>query len=523
MSKKIICFSLLLSLVLFNVISYAKLGKVNASNLNIRSLPSTKNSSKIGILQRGQEINILENELPADSEWYKIEYKKGKKLVDAYVKKEFILVEEEDIREEVSSNIHSPISDRDFENHLASEGFSESYKIELRKLHEKYPNWIFRGQKTGLDFEEVIENQAVVGRNLVHKNAPNSWKSTKDGAYDFKTGKWVGFDTSKWVAASEDVIRHFIDPRNFLDEKYIFQFLDNNYGKREYSKEALSDILKGTFLEKAISESEDVDSEEVSPANPKGRKKAKSPLDEIDSNMSYADIIMEAGKSSDVNPYVLASMLIQEQGVNGTSPLISGNVESYRGIYNFFNVGAYQAGDLSPITRGLWWASIDGSYDRPWTSRKKAIIGGAKYYGENYVKAAQNTLYLKKYNVLGVNRYKHQYMTNVEGAADEGAKLSKAYKNIMDREILEFEIPIYNNMPDEKAKKPLESDKISFENSPFSPLNPRRPRDKNQKTPLDASQSIRVPNVENGVEFLGTGVPKVKNKIGVSFDAPGRR
>lgn len=37
--------------------------------------------------------------------------------------------------------------------------------------------------------------------------------------------------------------------------------------------------------------------------------------------------------------------------------------------------------------------------------------------GTNYVKAGQDTLYLKKYNVQGSNMYKHQYMTNVNGSS----------------------------------------------------------------------------------------------------------
>ena len=49
-------------------------------------------------------------------------------------------------------------------------------------------------------------------------------------------------------------------------------------------------------------------------------------------------MIMDAAKSSGVNPYVIAAMLIQEQGVKGTSGLISGAT----GIYNSFNIESYQ-------------------------------------------------------------------------------------------------------------------------------------------------------------------------------------
>ena len=126
---------------------------------------------------------------------------------------------------------------------------------------------------------------------------------------------------------------------------------------------------------------------------------------------SYVDIIMNAAVQSGVNPYILASMIIQEQGSQGTGRSISGTVPGYQGYYNFFNIEAYQSGSMGAVERGLWWASQSGSYERPWNSVEKSILGGSIYYGNNYVKRGQDTLYLKKFNVQGDNLYKHQYMT----------------------------------------------------------------------------------------------------------------
>ena len=159
----------------------------------------------------------------------------------------------------------------------------------------------------------------------------------------------------------------------------------------------------------------------------------------------YVDIIMDAAAQSGVSPYVLAAMILQEQGTNGGSPLISGNYSGYPGYYNFFNVEAYQSGSMSAIQTGLRYASQSGSYGRPWDTVEKSIIGGAQNYGDNYVKAGQNTFYLKKFNVQGSNLYKHQYMTNIQGAASEAERLSKAYSSVKDS-ALEFQIPVYNNM-----------------------------------------------------------------------------
>ena len=144
----------------------------------------------------------------------------------------------------------------------------------------------------------------------------------------------------------------------------------------------------------------------VSGASPSGTSPSgTSPSGEAS---PYIDIIMNAASQSGVSPYVLAAMILQEQGNNGTSPLISGNYSGYEGYYNFFNVEAYQSGSMPAIEMGLRYASQSGSYGRPWNTVEKSIRGGAQNYGDNYVKAGQNTFYLKKFNVQGSNPYKHQ-------------------------------------------------------------------------------------------------------------------
>ena len=167
---------------------------------------------------------------------------------------------------------------------------------------------------------------------------------------------------------------------------------------------------------------------------------------------SYIDMIMNAAAQSGVSPYILASMILQEQGSQGTGRSISGTVSGYQGYYNFFNIESYQSGSMGAVERGLWWASQSGSYGRPWNSVERSILGGALWYGDNYVKKGQDTLYLKKFNVQGSNLYKHQYMTNVLAAAAEGLTLAKI--SSLKTTALEFSIPVYQNMPDTPCVKP---------------------------------------------------------------------
>ena len=76
----------------------------------------------------------------------------------------------------------------------------------------------------------------------------SSWKSGEDGAYNWDTSTWTGFDGSSWVAASDGIIRYYMDPRNFLDETYIFQFLSQEYNESTQTREGLEAMIQGSFL-----------------------------------------------------------------------------------------------------------------------------------------------------------------------------------------------------------------------------------------------------------------------------------
>ena len=399
-------------------------------------------------------------------------------------------------------------TDNEFEKEMTKQGFPESYKSKLRQIHSEYPKWVFKAMHTDMTWEEAIKNESIVGRNLVTRESISSWKSIEAGAYDWSNSTWATFDGSKWMAASEGIVRYYMDPRNFLDSSNIFQFLKQNYDSSTQVASGVETLVKSTFMESKsmgnISTIEttsaaktasgtsqgpgagvssntpgvylglapkyvkDANIEFKSPAGvtmeptpaavedtqPATQSNNTSSASSTPEEKTYVDMIMSAAVQSNVNPYVLASMLIQEQGVKGTSGLISGTTSPYEGHYNFFNIQAYHSGNQTATQRGLWWASQSGSYLRPWNSREKAIIGGAMYYGEKYVHAGQNTFYLKKFNVQGSDPYKHQYMTYVEAAASEGLKLSRAYTAEMKNVKLEFYIPVYKEMPNEIAKKP---------------------------------------------------------------------
>lgn len=582
--------------------AYTGAATVKASSLNVRSGAGTGYRA-IGRLAAGASIQVLGEQRGTDGKtWYQIRFSgTGGTEQTGYVSAEYVRL---------------PVSyttDSDFEAKLSAEGFPESYKNGLRQLHAQYPNWVFKAKKTGLDWNTVIENEALLGRNLVSSGSISSWKSVESGAYNWDNSTWTGFDGSNWVAASEDIIRYYMDPRNFLDDTYVFQFLSHEYNSSTQTRDGLAKMVEGSFLSgttdstgtgsstgstgasgpsgssgssggvskdgpgRSQGKDQDVNHgpgvsgisrNSGSPAGSTGEVSLEAPHASVtprnhnlvmtgigvgeapgsssqntgapsnpsdsnapsssgssntvgpgvssgsggsDSSVSvgqapgsggqssgtgssqtsgpsgssssqnagsssgpsssgsssgtpssntgsgsklYVDIIMDAAAQSGVSPYVLAAMILQEQGTNGGSPLISGNYSGYPGYYNFFNVEAYQSGSMSAIQTGLRYASQSGSYGRPWNTVEKSIIGGAQNYGDNYVKAGQNTFYLKKFNVQGSNLYKHQYMTNIQGAASEAERLSKAYSSVKDS-ALEFQIPVYNNMPETACAAPV--------------------------------------------------------------------
>lgn len=96
-------------------------------------------------------------------------------------------------------------------------------------------------------------------------------------------------------------------------------------------------------------------------------------------------------------------------------------------------------------------SSTADDYLRPWTSPKKAIVGGAKFIAKSYINQGQYTSYLKKFNVnpnSSYSKYNHQYMANLAAPYSEAYSSYKSYRdNNMLSLALEFSIPIYNNMP----------------------------------------------------------------------------
>ena len=394
------------------------------SYLNVRSGPGV-NYSVVGRLEPDEWVTVLGME--SDSErvtWYQVTSDSG---VTGYVHSEYIYIEGDE-------GIDTP-TDMEFEAYLEEQGFPESYRTRLRRLHEQYPNWIFVAQHTGLDWNTVIAEESVLGRNLVYYTVADSWKSYEEGAYNPVTKSWTGYDGESWVCASTDVIAYFMDPRNFLDSTSIFQFEELSYNPDAHAIEGVESIIEGSFMEDRVFTAYD------------------------GNTYTFAEAIMEAAEYSGVSPFYIASRVLMEQGSSG-SPLSSGTYAGYEGIYNFFNIGAYTANGYGPITNGFRYAASSGSYLRPWDDQLKALQGGALFLAEDYIQYGQDTMYLHKFDVVdgGDGYYSHQYMTSVQAPSAEAVAFKAAYTEDMLNAALVFKIPIYENMPEQAVSRPTNAE-----------------------------------------------------------------
>ena len=385
-----------------------------------------------------------------------------------------------------------------FTDDLKKAGFPDSYIPALVELHEEHPNWKFEAFVTGLDWNTAVKGERKShNQQLIQKYSGNDDRGFYCTCSDcYKNGNYVIQEGSTWVSASQSAVEYYMDPRNFLDEQYIFQFESTFYDSKQTSA-GVEAILKGTWMYNSQITYKD--------ASGKTQK----------INKKYSEAIMEAAKDSGMSAYYLASKIRQEVGgATASAGGASGTNSTYPGIYNYYNIRA-NTGALD----GLAWASWDGysantrcrvrkspttssaelvmissgttvhvksetgkqsdgytwyqvsvtyrgktyngyirsdlvdysrtdTYNRPWTDPYKSIYYGAKWIYNNF--KDQFTGYLQKFNVNpdSGQLYSHEYMANVQAAASEAASAYKAYKEagILDDEIV-FSIPVFKNMP----------------------------------------------------------------------------
>ena len=300
------------------------------------------------------------------------------------------------------------------------EQFPESYQSALKALKDSHPNWIFVAQDAG-DWSKAVNAEVKDKKSLISKSFPE---------YDKE-----GLCETSWFYASEDILKYYMDPRNWLTESYVFQFEQLTYNATYHTESAVEQVLSSTFMKSGAT----------------GRG--------LESGQTYANIFYSTGKEYNVSPFHLAARVIQEQGKEGTSSMISGKYSGYEGYYNYFNIKATSGSNTDKLNQGLTYAK-----NQEWTSAAASIKGGAKILSANYIAKGQDTLYLQKFNITSTNTYAHQYMQNIAAPSGEAVSVCKQYKAALGGSLASstfvFKIPVYSNMPSSACAKPTSTTNV---------------------------------------------------------------
>jgi hypothetical protein len=368
----------------------------------------------------------------------------------------------------------------------------------LVELHSKYPEWEFKPFMTGLTWEEAVNGEHTPHKKQLIEKSVDSYLKC-----DCEKCDGVIQEASSWVSASKAAVEYYLDPRNFLTEKYIFQFESTAYSDT-HTVDGVEAILDGTWMEDSFITYFDAEGKEQTYLNENGEK------------VKYSNAIMTAAKDSKMSAYYLASKIVQEVGSSKASYAggSSGKNSPYNGIYNYYNIGAYtgasdglswangylntkrseakllnaasadaevivtipqntssiyymgEEGDYYRVKAVVSGATYTGyvlksslnpstTYGRPWDNPYKSIYYGAQYIYSSFSKY-QYTGYLQKFNVNkeSGSLYSHEYMANVRAAASESKHTYEAY---VDAGIISsaktFVIPVFKNMPNADATR----------------------------------------------------------------------
>ena len=280
----------------------------------------------------------------------------------------------------------------------------KGYKEALQKLQQQHPNWTIKLVYTGLKWDDVLnaeQGRDSKGEPFSLTQEKGNWRDSSDNN-SYQGG---------WYKASREAIAYMMDPRNSLDQYYVFQFQNLARSSNE-TVQKVSTMTNGTYLQ------------------------------------NYSSTLVNASQNYNVSAFHLASRMLMEQGTSGWS--INGYSYKGRMVYNYANIGA-----TGNTIENIKASGAKYAYEHKWFSPEFCINGTAQWIYNNYLSNGQNTKYFEKYNVVKPPFYTHQYMQNIRAANDEGYNTAKSLeKNGLLNSSYEFLIPVYEEMPDTACTRP---------------------------------------------------------------------
>ncbi|MDC1541952.1 peptidoglycan-binding protein, partial [Candidatus Pseudothioglobus singularis] len=246
--------------------------------------------------------------------------------------------------------------------------------------------------------KNYVENNKVTATKLNVRSGPCSCDGvlgqlTKGTTVNIlgEYNGWYQIEYNKyaWKDAVPSDVLYYLDPTNFVnDEKLRFQFLDLSKPSN-----TTASVLNKYLKDKGTLE-------------------------------GMGQAFIDASKKHGVNDLYLLSHALLETG-HGKSELAQGIEVNGKTVYNMFGIGAY---DNCAVECGA-----ERAYEEGWFTPYDAIVGGAKFIGNGYIKAGQNTLYKMRWNPEGMEQYgyaTHQYATDIGWAAKQVTNMYNMYKDI---------------------------------------------------------------------------------------------
>ncbi len=435
--------------------------------------------AEVAVLPSGQQVFVQEAVLDEWGQlWLSVSFYVDEVMMTGYIQRNnlaisderFLAWEEENIAALPAPMLFSSAANvRSVSADIAQ--FPASYQASLLALKQAHPNWTFVRMDTGLDWNEVVSAQMEDGRSWI----PSSFDESMILSPTNVTG---------WSYASQTAVEYYLDPRNWLDDTYVFQFEQLTYNPSYHTEAAVQNMLAHSFMNKVV------------------------PGD----SRTYARLFVDIGGDLGVSPFHLASRAYHEQGVHGTSSLISGTEPGYENLYNYYNISASGNTNAELVVNGLTKAREMG-----WTSHTLSIQGGADIISANYIRQGQDTLYLQKFDVDDSYNglYWHQYMQSLFAPSSEGKQIRNLYEDTgaLDSTFV-FKIPVYSNMPGTSTNVPTTGEAGTNRVSLTVPNGYDA-----SKIYLDGIEYAAT--VQNGQAIASAGANSAKTAIMYQYDANG--
>ena len=389
------------------------------SNLRVRSAANT-NSIVLGYLVDGTKVDIIGSE----GNWYKINFKD--KI--GFVSKDYVRL----VDEKPTPPVVPPVTPEVPEDkpQIPDEKPEENLKVisigsvNVSNLNVRSGAGTNHSIKGSVNLNHIVE---IVGEengwykikykdNTAYVSSKYINISTGASNYGLTVDKFAELQfpklnmvqkNGKWVNASLEDIKYYMNPDNFINDVSKYMFMKLNYVDG-IPMSVINEVIQGRGI-----------------LSGKG------------------NAFLEGAKKYNVNVMYLLSHARLETG-NGTSTLSNGVLVTEvdgvpvepRVVYNMYGVGAI---DSDPLRGGSEYA-----YKQGWFTPELAIAEGASWISKNYINSTkynQNTLYKMRWNMSSTSIGWHQYASDIAWA-EKQARIMAPY---LERcgVAFEFDIPTF--------------------------------------------------------------------------------